>query len=348
MATHRIHKLAAGAGILLCSALSHAQTGIQIYGVIDQFFGRVEARTAAESTHTLALNNGGLTTSFIGFRGTEDLGGGLQAVFALESFIRADTGAIGRNDADPFWGRLAIVGFESAQWGRLSFGRHVTPYSLATTLHTPFVGSTTLSPVFSHVYNQNVQGGTRFDNAVQYSSPRRNAFYGDLLYSLGRENPSGHADRGRDRAFEAVGNYVNGPLKLVAGYHQIDLNNRGDGRKQRAWMGAGVYDFGALKLNAQHHRVRDTSSLVAGQGRRHTTELGVTIPAGNGNVLATMVSSRMDDLVPATPEARRGYALAYDYNLSRRTDVYTAYFRDRQLRPLNQSTIVAVGVRHRF
>jgi predicted porin len=333
--------------IAVACAAAHAQSGVQIYGTIDEYAGRTETRTAAGTSAVDGVNNGGMTTSFIGFRGTEDLGGGLHAVFGLESFIRANLGAIGRNDADPFWARLSIVGL-AGSWGRLTLGRHVTPYSLATTLNTPFVGSTTLSPVFAHVYNLNVQGGTRFDNGVQYSIPQWLGFSGDFLYSFGSQNPSTNPDPHKNRAFEAVGNYASGPLKLTAGYHWINLNTNRDGHEQKAWMGAIVYDLGPVKLNAQHHRVTEDFNASANDARRRTTEVGATIPAGNGNFLLTYVRSTMSDLLPATPDARRGFSVGYDYFLSKRTDLYAAYYRDRLLNPLTQQTILAAGIRHRF
>ncbi|MBG9390496.1 porin [Caenimonas aquaedulcis] len=336
-----------GLPALLACALGHAQSTVQIYGTIDEFAGRLTTETATTRSSSTVLNNGGMTTSFLGFRGTEDLGGGLRAVFALETFIRADTGAIGRNDADPFWGRLSIVGLEGG-WGKLTLGRHVTPYSLATTLNTPFVGSTTLSPVFAHVYNLNLQGGTRFDNGVQYSLPRLGGFAADFLYSMGRENATPSVDRKRDRAFEAVGSYTTGPAKLTAGYHYINLNNAGDDHDQNAWMVAGTYDFGVIKVNAQHHRVREQSTTIATNARRRTTEAGVTIPVGAGSILATYVRSSMRDASPATPDGRRSFSIGYDYNLSKRTDIYTAYYRDRLVNPMTQQTILAAGVRHRF
>jgi predicted porin len=332
---------------LLTCALAHSQDGIQIYGVVDEYAGRMTTETATTRASSTVVNNGGLTTSFIGFRGTEDLGGGLKALFALESFIRADTGAIGRNDTDPFWARLSIVGLEGP-WGKVTLGRHVTPYSLATTQNTPFVGSTTLSPVFAHVYNLNLQGGTRFDNGVQYSLPKLGGFAADFLYSLGRENASTSIDRKRDRAFEAVGSYTTGPAKVTAGYHYINLNNAGDSHDQNAWMVAGTYDFGMVKVNAQHHRVKEDSVTIATNARRNTTEAGVTIRAGAGNLLATYVRTSMKDASPATPDSRRGFSIGYDYNLSKRTDIYTAYYRDKLVNPMTQQTILAAGVRHRF
>jgi predicted porin len=320
---------------------------VQIYGTIDEFAGQLRTKTATTNDKVTAINNGGLTTSFIGFKGTEDLGDGLKALFALETFVRADTGQIGRNDTDPFFARLAVTGLEGS-WGRVTAGRHVTPYSLATTLNTPFVGSTTLSPIFAHVYNLNLQGGTRFDNGVQYSSPDWAGFSFDALYSLGQERNSAAADRKRDRAQEIVARYTSGPLRLTGGYHFINLNNNNDDHEQDARMIAAVYDFGAAKVNGQHHRVRESFRNAASDAHRRTTEVGLTVPVGVGNILATYARSHMSDNSAATPDQRKSFAIGYDHYLSKRTDVYTAYYKDKLLNPLTEQRILAVGLRHRF
>ncbi|MFD2274398.1 porin [Undibacterium arcticum] len=77
-----------------------AQSNVTVYGTVDMYMGEVKKNiggTAAQGT-VASVNSGGLTTSFIGFQGREDLGGGLAAIYMLESYMRMDTGVIGRND----------------------------------------------------------------------------------------------------------------------------------------------------------------------------------------------------------------------------------------------------------
>jgi hypothetical protein len=101
--------------IALCSA-AHAAwaqadapaASAQLYGLVDAFAGSM--RRSDEPGRTKVLNSGGMTTSFWGVRGTESLGDGLQAQFALESFFQPDTGIVGRNGTDPYFSRNAWVG----------------------------------------------------------------------------------------------------------------------------------------------------------------------------------------------------------------------------------------------
>jgi predicted porin len=321
---------------------------VSVYGVMDEFVGRTETTDSKGVKSTVnGVMNGGLTTPFVGIRGAEDLGGGLAAVFALESFIRPSFGAIGRNDADPFWGRLSVVGLDSP-YGKVTLGRHVTPYSLATTLNTSFVGTTTISPIFTNVYNLNVLGGTRLDNSVQYSSPVVGGFRGEVLYSFGAQNSSISTDPKAGRAFEAVGTYRTGPLRLTTGYHSINQNKNKDGHDQSAYMVAAVYDFGFVKVDGQYHRTRENFALSTNNSKHNTYELGASVPVGAGLIMASYAHTKADDLLPSTPNARSTWAVAYDYFVSKRTDLYVGYYRDKLENPQTLSTIFAAGIRHRF
>ena len=75
---------------LLCASAAHAQSTVQITGLVDLYAGSL--KFAGDANKTNVLGSGGLTTSWIGFQGTEDLGGGLKAGFNLGAFMRADTG----------------------------------------------------------------------------------------------------------------------------------------------------------------------------------------------------------------------------------------------------------------
>ena len=111
---------AISAATAITSLTCHAQSQVQIYGTIDAAVGRIETQPpgapAAPILSVTGVHNGGLQTSYFGFRGTEDLGGGLKAKFQLEGFLRADTGQSGRFDASPtsgadnLWSRESYVG----------------------------------------------------------------------------------------------------------------------------------------------------------------------------------------------------------------------------------------------
>lgn len=340
-------KLAALA-LLSAGNLAHAQSNVTVYGVIDAYTGQIKntGGSAAQGS-IIAVNSGGLTTSFIGFRGVEDLGGGLKAVFALESYVRIDTGATGRNDADPLWGRAANVGIDGA-FGRLTIGRHVTPYSLATTTTTPLSGTTTISPAFSAVFRNNLQGDTRFNNSVRYTSPNMRGLVADVVASAGREAPAG-PDSHRDRAIDASLKYVSGRLMAITALRVINLNVASDGHRQKAYMAGASYNFGPAKLNLQLHDIDETYANSARDVKRQSWELGAAIPLGQGELVLSYAATDMDHrLGGALPSKRNSYVLMYDHNLSKRTDAYIAFYKDTLKAPTVTQQIAALGLRHKF
>lgn len=341
--------LAFAAATTVTATTAHAQDGgVSIYGTIDAFAGTVKNTGGTlPQGRSKVLNSGGLTTSFIGFRGSEDLGGGLKAVFALESYLRVDTGLIGRNDSDAFWGRLAMVGLESSQWGSVTVGRHVTPYSLATTNFTPFTGSTTLGTAFANVYRNNVQGDTRFVNSIRYRSPNSKGLVVDAVWSFGQELDQGPS-RHRDRALDATVRYAADDWAVVAGTRQIDLNNNDNDRYQKAYMIGGMVNLKLVQLFGQVHDTRETFRNRALDVDRRTYEAGIAVPVGPGAIWASFARSSIDDRSATTPDRRVSWALAYDHPLSKRSDVYVALYSDKQKHPRIDQEIAAVGLRHRF
>jgi predicted porin len=334
--------------LAVASSGACADSNVTVYGSADMYVAQIKnvGGTAPQGS-IAAVNSGGLTTSFIGFRGLEDLGGGNAAIFALESFIRMDTGVIGRNDADPLWGRAANVGI-STRYGRVTVGRHVTPYSLAATLFTPLKGTTSISPIFSTIYRGNVQGDTRFNNSVRYVSPTMNGWVADVVASLGRENPAGPDER-RERAVDGSLRYDRGPLSVIGATRLINLNTAFDDHKQKAFMGGAMYDLRVVKLNAQYHWSKETFKLSAKDITRKVYEVGAQVPVGAGALDVSWSASNNDrPLASGVPDKRTAYVFAYDYSLSVRTDVYVGLFRDEQKHPDVLQRQVIGGVRHNF
>src|SRR6478672_5128909 len=90
-------------GLALTSAGARADSGsqVQLYGIVGTYVGSVKRSDTPQAT--VLMGSGGLTTSFWGIRGKEDLGGGVSAIFELESFFQPQNGALGRSATDPFW-----------------------------------------------------------------------------------------------------------------------------------------------------------------------------------------------------------------------------------------------------
>jgi predicted porin len=349
------------AGIALSAASAHAQSSVQMYGVIDAYAGKKQLASAT-GAKTISVDSGGMTTSQWGFRGTEDLGGGLAATFDISGFLRADTGETGRFTGDAFFSRTAFVGLHGS-WGTVRLGRISTPNFISSIRLNPFGDSTTFAPVLLHTYvggqpleaaiNSGGPAGisdSAHNNAIAYTSPNLGGFVGAVSYSFGEVA----GDSGANKRVGYSLTYGSGPFLVAFSGEQVDrptipappvvaAANQKQGQDTQQ-LGAS-YDFGVVKLFGQWSRT--DVELPAGAERDfRTAQLGTSVPMGAGKVLLSIASTRKTET--AVPDVRRKtWTLGYDHDLSRRTDVYAMVMRDAVTR-LRSGTTVAVGVRHRF
>ncbi|WP_198969253.1 porin [Xylophilus sp. ASV27] len=327
---------AIGLASLLACGVAHAQasgSGVQVYGVIDAAVGSFKDAGGARSSQ---LSSGNMTTNFFGFKGREDLGGGLYASFTLESYFRGDTGAAGRYNGDGFFSRASNLGL-GGQWGQVSLGRVGTPLFLHTLVYNPFGGSFAFSPAIRNTFQSTgrVAGDSAWNNALGYRTPNLHGFTGTLLYGL-KESARGP---NASAALQYTGKAVS--IGLVGQKVEVPFTS-GD---QTAWQWGGSYDFGPAKVYGQYHRVRTSGTATAAADTRDgIAQLGVSVPAGAGHLLASWSQARTSGAL----HIERTFAtVGYDYRLSRRTDVYAMLMGDRRTAVSSGSTF-ALGIRHAF
>ena len=278
-----------------------AQTSLTIYGIVDA--GVVYERGAAAGNVT-KLTSGVQSGSRLGFKGIEDLGGGLSAKFTLESGFNTDNGTLGQGGL--LFGRQAWVGLGS-RWGDLTFGRQYSPHFAALDQIDPFGtglagSSTNLIPTV-----------TRMNNTVKLSTPAWSGFVGELAYGFG-EVPG---DSSANRQMGASVGYANGPLVLKLAHHTTE-NALGTDNARNTLL-AGKFDFGraAASLGVGVDR-------GLGDARSRDYLLGVTVPVGAGTFLASFI--RRDDRSATNGDADQ-WAIGYTYALSQRTNLYTSFAR---------------------
>jgi predicted porin len=279
------------AGILTAvgSSAVHAQSqsNVTVYGVLDEYLGytRAEGKPSNKS-----VDSGGFMASRLGFRGSEDLGGGLKANFLLEHGLAVDTGA--QSDSTRFFNRAAWIGLSSSL-GELRAGRQNTPQFFMLGSFDAFGGAT-----YGSLLN-NVTGYVpRFDNTIHYISPEWSGFKfqaglslgekagssSDLnTYLFGAEYKSGRfylgANHARQKSFDGSftidasflgGNFDYGSGKIYVGFFSGDTpgSNAGNattapvkGRSTRAWSLSADYRFTPeLSLGALVGASNDTTA----------------------------------------------------------------------------------------
>jgi len=335
------------AGLLATAgAGASAQSSVQAMGLLDAFAGGI--RMAGDPGRRAVVDSGGLTTSWWGIKGTEDLGGGVKANFLLTSFLRLDSGVPGRFGNDPFFSRDASVGL-SGEFGSFNLGRGLAPNFLPTILFNPFGDSFTFSPLVLHAnvplfnatnWQATTPSDTGWSNEFVYTTPSFGGLTANLHYQLG-EVPNNN--RARNVGFNLL--YFRGPFAATAFYERDQISNPvapalfPTGDKKTDWMLGASYDFTMVKAYATYGKAKSNTLVTQAK----TLSLGASIPLGAGKVLVGTARTR----VTPGDSTRRTTTVGYDYDLSKRTDVYAMLMRDA-VTSFNSGTSWGVGVRHRF
>lgn len=182
------------AALIAVGTSAFAQSSVQIYGILDiglAYVGTAAAPTTADPRATgsvLGVDSGLLQASRLGYRGSEDLGGGLRASFALEGGLALDSGTFTQGGL-PF-GRRATVGL-SGGFGDLQLGRRK---DFTDEIAEPFSSITPFGTFITRVHSNNMDriGGNRANNMVYYSTPRWGGFRANVSYGFG-ESPQGNS-----------------------------------------------------------------------------------------------------------------------------------------------------------
>ncbi|AIY41957.1 Outer membrane protein [Collimonas arenae] len=324
-------------GMLIAGSAS-AQTAVTIYGIADMSFDRFSGSNGglqSNATVTRLDSNAGnnLAGSRLGFKGKEDLGGGLSADFKLEMGIQMDTGA-SEQGSNELFGRAANVGLNGG-FGSVHLGRQDTPafellnnidpmgVGLAGSSGNIQIGNKALFPVggLKGVPEQGWigLGAIRANNSVRYDTPNLGRFSGSVLYSLGEVAGSSQGSVG------VIGlNYKQGPLYV--GYVHIDDHGAGvvspatvDFNQKSDAIGA-TYDFGPAKLHALVATKTAHSAGVTDKANYYL--LGVSAPIGSST--QALASWNRSSGRNSNANSADQYGLGLLYSLSKRTTLYTS------------------------
>jgi predicted porin len=337
-------------------------SSVSLYGLLD--VSAYDKQLSGE-TRLKTLQSGAMTTSRWGITGTEDLGGGLRAIFDLSSFIRVDTGASGRNDTDPFFARLAYVGLASDQFGTVRMGRIPTATFLSEVNFGAFLDSTNLGPYVLQTFQAS---GTQpmitanglldsaWGNSISYSLPALSSLPG---FAASVQAAAGEGTLGRRLGGGAT--YRNDTFGASFTFDSVDHGSLSVGaatpaaataakpvylaNKIRTYQGGAFYDFKVVRFWAQANQTTFSSNTLA-DVRLRTYALSATVPFGVSNVIAEWARTNQDRTGVA-PLKRDTGSVGYDYFLSKRTDVYAVVMHDKVTNIAGGSGLAA-GIRHRF
>jgi predicted porin len=300
------------------AGVASAQSSVTLYGTVD-LNGRYVKNDGVDKRWSLGRD--GINSSQLGFRGIEDLGGGLKAGFLLLSSVGADSGDIGAGQSatgsGKFWTRRATVSLFSNA-GELRLGRDYTPTFWNNTIFDAF-GTNGLGDS-THVLQVATTTFVRADNSVGYFLPSNiGGFYGQFMAAAAEPGQAGQASNNGRYLGGRVG-FAAGPFDVAFAYaQQRNVTFPLTGNDQDTWNIGGAYDFGFLKLMGYYdHDKRD-------QIKEDRWSISTVIPMGQGEVHVGYSRSKMkNSVVPAAPFDNTIWqaAATYQYNLSKRTALY--------------------------
>ena len=297
----------------LVSAPAFAQSNVTIYGVADAYMGF----GSHGDNDKAAVNSSGLAGSRIGFRGTESLGNGLNAVFTYEQgFDIDDTANTDGTNGLGGAARQAFVGLGGA-WGTVSLGRQYAPgydFQYDVTASASIGPQSILSNNAGLTITPN--SAARWDNSLTYTG----TFSGLTARAIYSANAvETHLNPEDDDAYGLGLDYSNGPLSVGAVY-QVVQNNAED---QEEWGVGGSYNFGILTVAGSYQAVDGLGFVKGAEG--DLWQVGVIVPVGAaGNVHLAYGEFDRDDLNNRGAES---YTVAYTHALSKRTTAYAGWNR---------------------
>jgi general bacterial porin, GBP family len=350
----------------LASTAAFAQSNVTIYGIADVGVAQVRANGNLTSTQVVS---GGLSTSRIGFKGVEDLGNGLKALFVLEYRLSLDENqTIGGNaNASPSASgpaRQQLVGLTGG-FGTVAAGR------LQTTAYDWQGKYQTLSATAFDVHNAmtktgfriNLVNDSRANNAVAYISPSFGGVTVALNHSFAAEQASSSTANNLSATLVGV-YYDNGPLSV--GFVGEKLQGGGLSEAvERTDLALGAsYDFKVVKLTGAYQTTKNNASTATGDAAKFDTvySLGAQVPvSAKGAVHVLWAQSNYKSNTLLADNNGKGLSVAYTHALSKRTTVYGGYgyldnsgsgttysFGGTPTAAGGSSNIIAAGVRHTF
>lgn len=326
-------KLIALAVAGLASSAAFAQSNVTVYGVADVYYGYSNATGQVARN---AVNSGGLSGSRLGFKGTEDLGNGLKALFTLEYGLSVDdntgvgagsalarqqfvglTGGFGTAIA----GRLQTAGYD---FSAVTNGFHGTAVNPLQNVTKGFGGSYALTGTL--LDGSLIGQSSRASNALAYVSPS----FGGVVVAYNHARLSETANTGsagNPGTSDSLANllsatWTGGPAAASVIYTNASLaSNQGanTAKSIAEWAVGGSYDFGVAKLygSYQNQKVDTKSADKAWQ-------LSGVIPTGAaGKVLVGYAQNSVKST--AASDDSKSWTLAYLHSLSKRTTLYTGY-----------------------
>jgi predicted porin len=294
----------------IAAGAASAQTAnVTLYGIIDSYLASERGSSATVATNkvsTTALVSGGISGSRWGLRGSEDLGGGLNAFFNLENGFNVDTGSLGQGGL--VFGRRAFVGVNGG-FGSIQVGRDYSPnFFVQCNSDDSFGGClngwsavANMGGFFANTLRQN--------NQVKYSTPNMGGLTSTIAWSMGEVAGTSSGSRTLGGNVE----YKNGPIYVGVGFS--DQKNAAATASDKQFILGGTYNFGVAYVGATYMENKTAAGV-----KTKPLVASVTVPFGAARVGLQLAQAKRDG-----GDKQSSFGLLGEYDLSKRTELYGVY-----------------------
>lgn len=343
--------------VLAASGAAMAQSSVTLYGIADAYVGSSKTELGNNNgQRQTTVSTSGVNGSRWGLKGSEDLGGGMKAIFTLESGFNLDTGA--QKTPGSIFDRQAYVGLQSG-FGTVSVGRQYSAYDNLQGATNQNYDAFTFN---ARSGSGNANGGVaangivdytnRISNSVAYATPDFGGFSGAVVYGFGEnKNTVGNVNGDSTDSASVHIKYANGPILVGYAYQQDKLAAIGGVQDKNKYnLVGGSYDFGVAKLTGSYNTVKN-NILKDKEG-----QIGVSVPFGAAAISAGYARSKSEGA--GVERTGKGYSVLATYALSKRTGLYLGAQNTKAYIPtaaaaLNavaetKTTTYGLGVRHSF
>jgi predicted porin len=355
-------KIIALAVAALASSAAFAQTNVTVYGAVD--VGQAFVKSSGTNNNQSTVGRLDSNSSHIGFKGVEDLGNGLKALFQYETGFSADNAGALAGGRDTYVGLAG--GFGTVVAGNLT--HPLRAMGAKVELAPGASGFGTTMSVTGTIGGVQTGADNRASNAIAYVSPSFGGFSGTVAYINGETQPNGNG-MAEQRAYQLAAQYDNGPLFVAAGYHAAKNTAGVDEADARIYRVAAVYTLPtATKLTALYDNTKVEGAAAGVFDKRTAWSLGAAQSFGKNTVgLEYGSAGKLKDETGTQDNTKSKIVTAlYTYELSKRTSVHARYSKltnqanintNFYINPVNNGVATAagsdytgymVGLRHTF
>jgi predicted porin len=380
-------KLLIAAAAMTVVAGAQAQSSVEVFGILDIGYGiqKDENQNGTLNRKTTGLKDGALYGNRLGFRGTEDLGGGTSAKFWLEAGISPSTGSL-LNERDAASGHVAAsrtqqttrqawAGLADQKLGEVRIGwQNTLTYDLTSQRHalsiypetrggeghnhvsvaTRAAGATYFSPLIN-----NVELAVQWAKATDENATNVATYGGDVGYEanvlgLGATYKAGALKAGVAywKLKQTGTSPTPGASTSPMGYSTVTLSTFTTERDSHGTMLAASYDFGAFTVAGNYGKGESQASTTGAVSDKKQYEIGVKVPVGKFDLIASYAKAETENAAGAKTADIKHKGVGAIYNLSKRTQAYALYGTTSDSVPaataLSDTIGTRIGIAHKF